>query len=70
MATKATTTEAAVETKAAKTKKTKEEKNKVRKAYFLTVDVTFTNDLLGTNPNDPEIYSKYIADLATDEDRE
>lgn len=74
MATKATTTtEAAVETKTAKTttKKTaaKEEKKKVRKAYFLTVDITFTNDLLGTNPNDPEIYSKYIADLATDEDR-
>ena len=67
MATKTTETTKAAEAKAAKAKKEKEAK--VRKAYFLTVDIFFTNDLLGTNPNDPEIYSKYIADLATDEDR-
>jgi len=56
----------------AKTKKlSKKEENamKTRKAYFLKVKVTFTNTLLGTNPNDAEIYSQYIAGLASEESR-
>jgi hypothetical protein len=52
------------------TKKTTEATNsKERKAYFLEVEVTFTNELLGTNPNNKQIYSEYIAGLADEESR-
>lgn len=61
-----------MEQTATKTKKlSKKEENalKTRKAYFLKVKCNFTNVLLGTNPNDAEIYSQYIASLASDESR-
>lgn len=49
-------------------KKSTNEKGK-RYAYFLTAEITFTTPLLATNPGNDAIYSEYIANLATDEER-
>lgn len=60
-----TTTEVAVEETATAKKKTTAKKaaaaDKERKAYFMEVRVTFTAPLLGTNPQNPKIYSDWIA---------
>lgn len=63
-------TKEVTEVKAVKTKKSKKtfEEGK-RRAYYLTVRVTFTQPLLATNANDAEIYSRYLASLTDEEKR-
>jgi len=66
-AAEAAATTTTVEKKAPAKKKAKSDGP--QKYYMTTVEVTFTNELLATNSADPDIYSAYLASLASDEDR-
>lgn len=65
----AATTTAIEETEAPKKSKKAPAEKKCRKQYQMRVTVMFTDELLGTSPNDPEVYKGFLATKAglTDE---
>ncbi len=62
--------ETATKKKKASAKKEVADDSKERYAYYLTVRVKFTQPLLATNANDPEVYDGFIGNDTTKERRE